>query len=208
VTRHGDDAGMSLIEIMVALGIMTVVMTIFTTGMLMVYRATNTTESVSVAQAQLHIAFQRLDKEIRYASWIADPGTLPVRGRWYVEFAGRNAATSQAECRQLRLDVAAGSLQLLRWTPGSPPAEGAPGQVLAANLVADTSTNPFQRQAAGSYPYAGQGGASFAPDYQRLRLRLTTRVAGNSTASDVTFTALNTSRDTADTNVCREGRPA
>jgi len=211
----GGDAGASLVEVLVSLGLTSVVMIIFTTGMLTAYRATNLNESVSIAQSQLQMAFQRLDNEIRYATWIAEPSAAPVRGSWYVEFAGLNAVTRQPECKQLRLKTATGILQYLRWTPGSPPAEGATGETLASDLVADAVTRPFYRQAAGSYPYAtpspgtsvSPAGASFAPDFDRLRLRITTRVATSTTDSDVAFTALNTSRDTPSTNVCQEGRP-
>jgi type II secretory pathway pseudopilin PulG len=199
------DRGASLVELMVTLSIMGAAMTIFVGGMLEALRSTNTTESMAVAQSQLQIAFQRLDKEIRYASWIAEPASAPVHGAWYVELAGLNPTTRQPECKQLRLDIARGVLQYLRWAPGAPPPEGQPGETLASELVADAATRPFQRQTAGSYPYSG---SSFAPDFQRLRLRLTTRVAQSTTASDVTFTAMNTSRDTSDSNVCQEGRPA
>ncbi|GIH89965.1 type II secretion system protein J [Planobispora siamensis] len=216
--RSSGDAGISLVEVMVTVGIMGILMAIFTTGILQVYRSVNVTESVATAQSQLNIMFQRLDKEIRYASWVAEPGL--VRNRWYVEFAGTSAENDATECGQLRLDLGTGVMQLIRWTPGSPPAEGRPGQTLASQIVTTglgtgTPTPPFELQEAGSFPYGGTGssavGADFAPDYQRLRLHLTTRVSTSSDAApvetDITFTALNTSRETKSDNVCDEGRP-
>ncbi|WP_449063123.1 PulJ/GspJ family protein [Planomonospora algeriensis] len=216
------DAGISLVEVLVAMAIMGVLMAMVTAGIVQVYRVTGTVEAVSTAQSQLHTAFQRLDKEIRYASWIGEPGR--DGGAWYVEFAGTAPKTDgtapQAgapECRQLRLDTGRGVLQLLRWTPGSPPAPGAAGQTLASYVVADdlALNPPFQRQKAGSLTYDASGasaaGPGFAPDYQRLRIRLTTRAGGGDrtgTANlDVAFTALNTSRKTPDDNICSEGRP-
>ncbi|GII04165.1 PulJ/GspJ family protein [Planobispora takensis] len=225
--RSSGDAGISLVEVMVTVGIMGVLMAIFTAGILQVYRSVNVTESVAAAQSQLNIMFQRLDKEVRYASWVAEPGL--VRNRWYVEYAymeydktnaQTGAQTGKAQCGQLRLDLGTGVMQRVQWTPGSPPAEGRPGQTLASQIVttglgSGTATPPFELQKAGSFPYGGMNssavGARFAPDFQRLRLHMTTRVSSSPDAApvetDITFTALNTSRDTSADNVCDEGRP-
>ncbi len=211
------DAGTTLIEVLVAMGIMSVLMAVFTASVLLVYRSANGTQARSEVQTQVQLAFQQLDREVRYATGITAPDTSARRGAWYIEFIGPRGDTAQPQCRQLRLD-ATGVLQLLRWTPGSPPAEGAPGQTLASNVVAPGGTTPppFERQIAGSRPFASPApgvpaattGTDFAPDYQRLRVRLSTRIGTDVTTSDVTFTALNTSRDTGDTNVCSEGRPS
>ncbi|GAA3125342.1 hypothetical protein GCM10010466_15280 [Planomonospora alba] len=221
--RPAGDDGISLIEVVVSLGVLGVLMAVFTAGVLQVYRAVSTTESVASAQSQLQVAFQRLDKEIRYASWISEP-SAPVRGRRYVEFTAEDPATGRPQCRQLRLDLGRGVLQLVRWTPGSPPAEGAPGETLASSIVTDglavqppsgTAKPPFVLQRAGSTPVrdgGGSVGADFTPDFQRLELHLTARVGTAENAGtanlDVAFTALNTSRETPARNVCSEGRPS
>lgn len=212
--RKSDDQGTTLIEVMVTMGIMGILMVIFTTAILQVYRSVTATESLSAAQSQLQIAFQRFDRELRYASWIAQPGKVGTT--WFVEFA----AADPTQCRQLRLETpstpaagadARGVLQLIRWIRGTPPAAGARGQTIASTLVTDGADPPFERQAAGVMPLVNPSadavGANFAPDFQRLRVRLTTRVGGNTTAVDTTFTALNTSRDTDPVNNCSEGRP-
>ncbi|GGL07653.1 PulJ/GspJ family protein [Planomonospora parontospora] len=237
--RPAGDAGLSLTEVMVSISLMGVMMVIFTTGVLQVYRAVNGVEALSASQSQLQTAFQRLDREIRYATWISQP-SAPIRGNRYVEFAyveyprteqaqtGQaqtgQAHTGQAMCGQLRLDVNRGVLQLVRWTPGSPPAEGRPGETLASEIAVDglkadspsgTAKEPFVLQPAGSRPYRGSGvgstGADFAPDFHRLELHLTSRVGTGeherTSNLDVTFTALNTSRETPAANVCSEGRP-
>ena len=48
------------------------------------FRTANKTEAVATAQSQISIAFQRLDKEIRYAEGISTP-TSSGTG-WYVEY--------------------------------------------------------------------------------------------------------------------------
>jgi prepilin-type N-terminal cleavage/methylation domain-containing protein len=208
-----DDAGFSLAEVLVTLGVMGVVMAIFTGGILNIYRTSTATEALSTAQTQLQLAFQRFDRELRYATWIAQPGQVGTA--WYTEFAGPGAT----DCRQLRLETASaggngangqGVLQLLAWTLGAPPAAGTPGQTIASQIVT-TGVDPFfELQAANATPYASASsgvGTEFTSDFQRLRVRLTTRAAGGNTQIDTTFTALNTSRETKATNSCSEGRP-
>lgn len=226
------DEGMTLAEITVTMTIMSVLMLVFTGAILQVYRTLNTTEVLSVAQAQLQTAFKRLDKEIRYASWIAAPSQSAP---YYVEFAlppatkddDNNGVPDDADadgrpdtyvpCRQLRLD--SGVLQLLAWRAGSPPAAGQKGQTLASNLVAnDTDTNPkvaaypFVLQLAGDKPYANDAngiGTDYATEYYRLRIRLTTKLNSRYIRSDIAFTAMNTSRENLDDPIhqCAEGRP-
>jgi Tfp pilus assembly protein PilV len=209
------DGGVTLVDVLVAMGIMTTMMVIATGAVLQVYRSTVASETGSVAQAQIHLALQRLDRSIRYASAITTPNTTAVGGAWYVEYLGIDPGTGQARCTQLRLapvteaSGAAGVLQLITWTPGSPPASGANRQTLASLIMLPDGNVPvpFERQLAGATSTAGAG-TSFTPDYQRLRLRLTTRDGNSRAATDVTFTALDTSRDTASSNVCIEGRPS
>ncbi|BCJ46062.1 hypothetical protein GCM10010168_50100 [Actinoplanes ianthinogenes] len=210
--RVREDSGTSLIEVTVALGVMTVVMAILTGGVIQFYRSANVAEETGITQTQVRLAFQTLDREVRYANGISAPTTSAVNGAWYVEFSGVDPAGATV-CRQLRLD-AGGVLQELTWTPGSPPVAGTRGRTLASGLVAPGGSvpPPFDRQAAGSTPYASASatpaGAAFSPDFQRLRVRLTTRAGSTTSVADVTFTALNTSRDTTDPSICLEGRPS
>ena len=211
------DGGTTLVEVLVGMGIMTTLMVMMTGAVLQVYRTTVSSETIATTQTQLHLALQRLDQSARYASGITAPNTTAVGGAWYVEYLGTDARTGQAQCTQLRVvpvtgaSPAAGVLQLITWPPGSPPASGAQRQTVASQIVLPGAgvPVPFERQLAGSAPTASAGpGVSPMPDYQRLRLRLTTRDGGSSATTDVTFTALNTSRDTASSNVCSEGRPS
>jgi type II secretory pathway pseudopilin PulG len=223
-----DDAGASLVELLVTMGVMSVVMMIFSGSILQVYRSATRTETQSDTQNELSRAFQRFDRELRYASWIAEPGTVgpaSVNSTWYVEFAGADPT----QCHQLRLVPGSGSaqgvLQLLSWTKGSPPAPGTPGQTIASQIVTKTAAPDkpvapyFERQPYGATPYAAASpspsatpsgetvGAKFKSVFQRLRIRLTTR-AGTATAHiDTTFTALNTTKQTPLTHGCSQGRP-
>lgn len=210
--RRGDD-GVTLIEVMVSMGVMSVVMVVFTGAILQVFQTTAKTETISYAQSRLQIAFQRVDKEVRYASWIAVPAKVGTA--WYVEYANFDGTS----CGQLRFETAPaaddsnpgdgkGALSLITWPRDTPPATGTAGLLVAKQLLDPGSTGPFERSDPASAADAG-----FTPDFQRLRIRLTARVGGSqasdSTAQmDTTFTALNTSRNTPAANDCSKGRPS
>jgi prepilin-type N-terminal cleavage/methylation domain-containing protein len=217
MSRHGpgtrasgkDDAGFSLIELMVTMGVMSILMVIFTTAILQVYRANSATESLSLAQSQLQLAFQRVDRELRYASWIGVPDKIGATS--YVAYADADGL----RCGQLRLaDSSAGSadgvLQLIQWKRGTPSVLEA-RLTLSSMVVTDGVDPPFALQVGGATPYSnpavGAVGTSFVTEFQRLRIRLTTRVGNRSTQVDTTFTALNTTRKTLETNDCNEGKP-
>lgn len=189
--RRHDDRGFTMTEIVVTMSVMSVVMAIFTAGVVQMYNTSNKTESLAVSQAQSNTAFLRLDKQIRYASGISTPGTSG--GAPYVEYllAGSGTAT----CYELRLLDS--KLQQRVWTQGGTIANS-PWTVLSSGV---SSSQPF---------------TYLSPDatfnFQRLRLQLTTTYGGNQTLStantDITFTALNTTLGTSSASVCTEGRSA
>jgi hypothetical protein len=207
--RPLGDRGASLVELVVVLALMGVFTAMFTTSVVQVHRATNQTDALGIAQTDLHIAFGRLDAQVRYASWIRPPAAN-TRYR-YVEFLGRHPATEQPRCFRLVLDGSTGQLYGTDWAPGGSPGDR---RRLANNVVVD-STPVFEVQEPGTQPFASASpvppGASYAPDFQRLRIRLATLVGtgenSGTAAIDVTFSAVNTSRTTVPGPECTEGRP-
>ncbi|GAA0812968.1 PulJ/GspJ family protein [Spirilliplanes yamanashiensis] len=192
--RAGGDEGTTMIELVVALTVFGAVSALVTAGVLQAHAAANRTEAVAAADTQVETAFRRIDKEIRYARWIRPPAQTPSSA--WVEFLNSDPATGQPRCHRVVVDRAAGVLRTVAWQPGAtPPA----AQSLAGQLV-DGSDPFFTLEATG------------ATDFARLRLRLTSRVGRNASAgtvtSDVTFTALNTSRSATPGAECTEGRPA
>jgi Tfp pilus assembly protein PilW len=191
-----DDAGTSLIELITAMSIMSVVGAVFTAGIVMMYRSTNAIETRSGSQSQLHIAFTRLDKEIRYATGISVPDQLP--SGWYVEYSFLDTGTNPpvSKCSELWLDTAAKRLRMRTWVEGSTAGTFA---VLASDVNA---TQPFTMPGAP---------ANTTSDFQRLRLSLAADAGPSSTRPpnqfNVTFTALNTSAS-SDAATCAAERPA
>jgi prepilin-type N-terminal cleavage/methylation domain-containing protein len=207
------DAGYTMVELIVVLALMGVLTAIFTGAILQIYRTVNRTDALATAQNHLNISFARLDKQVRYGEWIRPE--IEVGQYRYVEFLGTEI-NSQKKCNRLVLDTSDGRLRHQVWTPGTSPATGS---VLASDVVVDAGGPPvFDVQQPGSEPYVGAtpggAGSSFKPDYQRLRIRLSTEVGladkAATAAVDVTFTAVNTTRETPDNipaTVCTEGRP-
>jgi type II secretory pathway pseudopilin PulG len=211
--RRRDDAGVTLVEVMVSMGLMSVVMMVFTGAIMQVFQTVAKTDTVSFGQSQLQVAFRQVDRQVRYASWIAVPGQVGTA--WYVEYANFDGS----QCYQLRLETSPapddsnqgdgrGVVSLLTWArTATPPAPGAAGLVIAGRILDPGAAGPFERQD----PSSDTGG--FNPDFQRLRIKLTSQIgdsqASNSTATlDTTFTALNTSRNTQAANDCSKGRPS
>ena len=181
--RRADDSGSTLAELLVSMSIMTVVMTIFTAGIVRMYRTANTTEVRAIAQTQLSLALLRLDRQVRYAAGIGLEYSSGADR--YVEYLV--IGTGGAQCYRLRLS--GGRLQQRTWPSGSSPTLSWTTQ--ASNL---TSTYPFRRI-----------DADDAVGFQRLEVDLATAGAGSAPATKIRFTALNTSREPI-TNTCDQGR--
>ena len=67
---QGDDRGFTMLETVVGMVIMTIFMGIFTGAVVTMYSSANKAEALSNSTGQLNLAFDRLDKEIRYASYV------------------------------------------------------------------------------------------------------------------------------------------
>jgi prepilin-type N-terminal cleavage/methylation domain-containing protein len=198
-TDLSRDDGVTMIEVVVSLTLMAVLMTIFTTSVISVYRNVNLTETLSTAQAQLNTAFLRLDKDVRYASGISRPDALGHS--YYVEYLNTSSGTEI--CTQLRFGATTGLLQRRTWNRGVTPITPTGWVVLASNLGTDSGGSPFRRVAAG--PAAVGTGES---NFQQLEINLTVKGRNNPRIAElkITFTALNTTRATTSQDICVEGR--
>ena len=189
--RPAGDAGVTLIDLVVAMGLMGIFMAMFTAATLQIYGTVNRTEAISDAQSQVNLAMTRLDKEIRYASEISEPGS--VGGDPVVEFLTTH--TGPKVCHQVRLDVDQQRLQRRSWPEnGTPPLwQNTPP------LVAHIS--------------AAQFGSD--PEEDAVMSRLTVRLTATPIVGDpdlqketvVTFTAQN-STSSQPTSACQAGRTA
>jgi prepilin-type N-terminal cleavage/methylation domain-containing protein len=175
--HHGRlraDEGLTLIELVVAMAIASIVGAIITTSMMMVYRTVNATSARAAVQAQLSQALMRLDREIRYASYVGS--TVP--GQKNVEYEMVNKMVTQ--CVQLRLAPSASGSQLQRrtWTQGAAAADLTAWLPLATGV---TSVSPFTRIDPVN-----------ALTHQQLMIDLTAVDGVTQKHANITYTALNT----------------
>lgn len=184
--REPDDAGLTLLELIVAMTIMSIFGLMFVSGITQMYQVANRTSAAATALSQINIAFQRLDGQIRYAGGFSTPG--PNAGTdQYVEYLTANTGTEI--CGELRFQSSTSQLRWRQWNHG-----GTPGgwTVLASNV---TSSTPFAVTA----PASGSA-------YQTLTLTLTSAVYGRTKAFRTTFAALNSTTTVNSSAYCVEGR--
>jgi prepilin-type N-terminal cleavage/methylation domain-containing protein len=181
-----DDAGVTLIELMVAMTLMSIFGTIFVSGIAQMYRAANYAEALATAQSQVRIAFGRLDTQIRYATGLSTPGPATGADR-YVEYLTSNTGTEM--CGQIRLQGSTSLLQWRQWNRGGQPG----GWTLLASQV--SSATPF------TVTQTSTGSAS-----QTLTITLTSAASGGSKQFRTTFAALNSGPGVDTSAYCVEGR--
>lgn len=198
-----NDAGTSLIELVVAMVIMSIFLTLFTTAILMMTRSQNKVESVNATSTQLNQAFLALDKTVRYSAAISPPGvsTAGGTGYWYVEL--RTTSTGSEMCTQLRLNTSSRQLERRSWAPANLP-QIAPSFAPLASFITNTaSAQPFVLLDPALNKIAA---------YQQLTINLTS-VSGSgnfqsTSNSSFTFSALNSTVPAPTSPVCQEeGRP-
>jgi hypothetical protein len=183
-----------LIEMIVGMVIMSIVMTVFTGAMILLFGSSNRTEAVARTSQQLGGAFTWLDRQVRYADYISQP--THVGDDWYVEFRRGDGTKT---CYQLR--VHENQLQQRSWAELAQP--GDTWQPLATGVV-HTESDPYP------FTLAAASSASGAPSNERLTIDLATTQGsgtdGAQSGSEVTFAALNTDPTTPTAGVCNGGQ--
>jgi prepilin-type N-terminal cleavage/methylation domain-containing protein len=189
--RHGDDAGFTLLEMVVSMVIMSIFMAIFTASAAAMYRVTSKAEGSAHTASQVAMAFDWLDTSVRYANAISAPGT-DAQNNWWVEWSV--PYQTDATCTQLLFDSHDGQLKQRTWHESAGTVDGLTGwHILASHLALD-DVQPFARHASDQLAH------------QQLTVHLDARIVGRSgesnNVSDVTFTALNSDTPPADQPVC------
>lgn len=183
--RDTGDAGVTLLEVMVAMGITSVFMAMFTAAILMMSATSKRAEAVTTGGQDIATSFQRLDRSLRYASEVQAPGQ--ANGSWWVEWLTTNSGSRV--CTQMRLNPSTQQLQTRTWVPVSGTPNVSSWTTLAgriSNGAASGSAAPFIRPALTT---------SSGLTYEQLTVQLVSTTGNppvNST-SNTTFTALNSS---------------
>ena len=142
---------MTLVELIVAMGIFTVIIAVFMSGVVVMTRDTARAQAVSDAGTEVRSAFQRFDRDVRYASAINLPwfGTGASSSAFYVEYLVSAVEGGKLpQCTQWRYvpgtGGANGVLQRRTWSDGSVPSP-LPAWTTEASNVRNDLSQPGQR---------------------------------------------------------------
>jgi len=189
--RRGDDRGLTVVELVVSMGIFAAVIVVFMSAVASMSTTTVRTQVASDATSALRTVYQRLDKEVRFASEINPPAT--VGGDYYVEYlVPESTGTGDPLCVQWRVDSSEAELQRRTWTPGDASSVSGWSTMVTdlRNDLSDPDQEPFVRHAAGI-----DGGVVYLR--QSLAVYLDTGLGEERDSEggqlDVTFVANNTS---------------
>ncbi|GAA2856798.1 hypothetical protein Acy02nite_65940 [Actinoplanes cyaneus] len=183
--KRRDDHGFSLMEVLVTTGIMSVVTLTAVTAIIQIYSGTKQIEQNSVTGDQLDISFNRLDRELRYATYVSPVGSpAGVTTRFYLEFAiPREKPDTPKRCRQLLFDTDKKVLTMRSWDLGStPPA----ASTLATDVALDGTPKPFEVYLPGDAPWKTASAGTTGVGTQFTAKYLMVRVHFKVTAGDVT----------------------
>jgi type II secretory pathway pseudopilin PulG len=189
-----DDAGTTMLELTVAMTIMTVVMALVTAGLLQFFRLVGGTEQRNVAQSTVSLAMLRLDRQIRYSSGIGEPSQDQTSVAYEV------VETGQTVCYRMRQNGT--RLQQLRWVGGT-----TPNPAGWTTLAGEITSVRFERDPAHGKVDPTTDPADAGQNRQRLKVTVVAGSAPRGRETSVIFTALNTDIDTPTTNPtpCDEG---
>jgi prepilin-type N-terminal cleavage/methylation domain-containing protein len=180
-----DDSGFTLVELLVAMGIFSVLLAVFAASMTSFSRSTVRTFRTSDQSSQSRTVFDLFDKQVRSASAITQPGLGTSGLNWYVEYL--NDAVVPSKCTQWVLRTDTHTVAVRSWTSGATASSAATvWRPLATDVVNTTAQVPF-------------GFLASTTNVPRQRLTVSLRFrqgSGPLTLSTSTFVARNTSTST------------
>lgn len=135
-----QDHGYSLIELLVAMSLFTVLLATFMQGVVLMTKNTVRTQSVGNSSDSLRKVFDSMDKQLRYASALNAPAR--VGNSWYFEFTttAKVDGVGGNTCTGYKLDTDADTLSIRTWTDGATTLPT--WRMLANRIVNDPTTQP------------------------------------------------------------------
>ena len=179
-------AGFTLIELSAAMGIFTVLVTVFLVAVAGLAQGTNTARNTASSSSGAMIVFQNLDRQIRYADAVNFSGAGPSGAR-YIEFRtpAANSATGVATCTQWRYVPGDQRVESRRWQ-----------NVTGVTLPAwGNKVNGVTDLGGIEYPFSLIPASAAASAQQQLRLSLESGdpAVGGETSINTVFVARNSS---------------
>ena len=181
------DAGFSLVELVVAMAVTSLLLAAVATAVTGMLRAYGTVQDTTLADDRGRVVLDRLDRDLRQAAALNAPGV--AGGAAYVEY--ETDVDRPATCTQWRLDAATHVLAVRRWTLPGP--AGAPAwSAVATGVANDLTAEP---------PFA-VAPAQGAVDRAQLTVQLRLSLARGQALTRATITARNSSAAAPAAPVC------
>jgi prepilin-type N-terminal cleavage/methylation domain-containing protein len=200
---HDADEGVTLVEMLVATMIFSIILGIITTAIVaMVHQEQKESGQTNDLDAARKV-IENLDHSVRYANAITTPGT-GTDGSFYVEWQSGNIGQQQT-CTQWRYVPSSGAFQ---WRTWEPPLSGV-GTVTAGSWA----TEAIGLSPVGSTPVFSIAPTSSSSSKEELDVtfKATSGAPATTSASQVSLTAINSTSSSAPTGanaVCTQvGRP-
>jgi len=113
------DEGFSLIELIVAMGIFMIFVSLFLGAVVGLARGTTRAQVSAEATSGVIILFQNIDRQVRYSDGINYPGTSA--GKTYIEFRtpAASAPSRVTTCTQWRYDPSKAIIESRTWADGA-----------------------------------------------------------------------------------------
>jgi type II secretory pathway pseudopilin PulG len=198
--ENPDDAGVSLVELIVSMGIFVSIMGVITATVMSMMGQTRKELGQSDNLDSARKIIQSLDQTVRYANAVTTPGT-GTDGAFYVEYRTGNTAQQQT-CWQWRYVPSTSLVQVRHWLP---PLAGVGSSTATAWVLEGTGISLV-----GATPIWSITPTSSDNVHQQLVVSFnsTHGAPATSQANQVTLTAINTTSSSPLSSACNEvGRP-
>jgi prepilin-type N-terminal cleavage/methylation domain-containing protein len=179
-----DEAGQTLVELMVSLAILGVVLAIFLGVLAWVQTALTRETARTTTEDQVRLAMEAIDRDVRTATVLYDPAVETPAAYFGLRVAHRNTTSSVIQCIQYRVQ----NQTLLRrtWTSGD--LTSASGwRTMAETVLNSTSAaadRPFQLETTAAAGYGSTLGSRIVDVTFVVNAK-----SGSSTSNDVRITS-------------------
>lgn len=148
--RPRADAGLTLVELIVAFGLFSFLVAILVTAIVGFTSTTTEAQLDAETSSQVGAAMKRVERSVRYAESINYAGV--TSGAAYVEWrtSAASAPTGVTTCTQLRYTSSDGKLAMRTWDAAALPSPGTWTVILSGLYGSATATYPFITIAAGA----------------------------------------------------------
>jgi prepilin-type N-terminal cleavage/methylation domain-containing protein len=143
--RGRDESGFSLVELLIAMLVFAIFLTILLSSITGIVRASTKVSVIASTSNGLLNVFQKFDRQVRYADAVNFPG-VGALGSMYVEFRVNKASSPNGvtTCTQWRYNPATSSLQSRTW-PEVANATATPWITMLTNVANDGGPSyPFK----------------------------------------------------------------